>query len=119
MSSKTTRVIVIVLMALPSLMLIMSGVMKLSGSQQIVEGLTKVGLGSYIKLFGIIELVSVALLLYPKTFRVGFLLICCYLGGALSIELAGAQPPMAAVLLTILWIAAYLRDKSVFVSQTK
>ncbi len=119
MSSKTTRLIGLVLMILPSLMLIMSGVMKLSGSQQIVEGLTKAGLGSYIKLFGIIELISVALLLYPRTFKIGFLLVCCYLGGALSIELAGAQPPMAAIFLVILWTGVYLRDKFVFVTPNK
>ena len=117
MSSKTTRIISFVLLLLPSLMIVLSGVMKLTGGQQVVEGLTKMGLGSYIKVFGIIELISVALLLYPKTFKIGFLLLCCYLGGALSIELAGGQPPMAALFLVILWIGAYLREKSVFVSQ--
>jgi uncharacterized membrane protein YphA (DoxX/SURF4 family) len=119
MSSKTTRIIGLVLMILPSLMLVMSGVMKLSGAPQIVEGLTKVGLSPYIKLFGVIELISVALFLYPKTFKIGFLLICCYLGGALSIELSTAQPPTAAIFLTISWIGVYLRDRSVFVSQAK
>lgn len=119
MSSKATRITGLVLMILPSLMLVMSGVMKLSGSQQIVEGLTKVGLGSYIKLFGIIELISVALFLYPKTVKIGFLLICCYLGGALSIELSTAQPPTAAVLLVVSWIGVYLRDRSVFISPIK
>lgn len=84
-------------MIIPSLMLIMSGVMKLIGADQIVAGLTKIGLGSYITLFGIIELIAVALFLYPKTYKIGFLLICCYLGGALSIELATAQPPSAAI----------------------
>lgn len=93
--------------------------MKLSGSPQIVEGLSKMGLGSWIKLFGAIELISVALLFYPKTHKIGFLLLCCYLGGALSIELAGAQPPMAAIFLVILWIGVYFRDKYVFVPQAK
>lgn len=116
MSAKTTRIISIVLMVIPSLMLIMSGVMKLIGAEQIVTGLTKIGLGSYISLFGVIELVAVTLFLYPKTYKIGFLLICCYLGGALSIELATAQPPSAAIFLTIVWIAVFLKDKLMFLN---
>lgn len=116
MSAKTTRIISIVLMVIPSLMLIMSGVMKLIGAEQVVTGLTKVGLGSYITLFGVIELIAVALFLFPKTYKIGFLLICCYLGGALSIELATAQPPSAAIFLSIVWIAVFLKDKLLFLS---
>lgn len=119
MSTKTTRIISIILMVLPSLMLIMSGVMKLIGAEQVVTGLTKVGLGSYISLFGIIELISVALFLFPKTYKIGFLLICSYLGGALSIELATAQPPSAAIFLTIVWISVFLRDKLMFLNTDK
>ena len=116
MSTKTTRIISIILMVLPSLMLIMSAVMKLTGAEQVVTGLTKIGLGSYITLFGIIELIAVGLFLYPKTYKIGFLLICCYLGGALSIELATAQPPSAAIFLSIVWIAVFLKDKLLFLS---
>ncbi len=119
MSTKTTRIISIILMVLPSLMLIMSAVMKLTGAEQVVTGLTKIGLGSYITLFGIIELIAVGLFLYPKTYKIGFLLICCYLGGALSIELATAQPPSAAIFLSIVWIAVFLKDKLVFLSPSK
>lgn len=118
MSAKTTRIISIVLMVIPSLMLIMSGVMKLIGAEQVVTGLTKVGLGSYITLFGVIELVAVALFLYPKTYKIGFLLICCYLGGALSIELATAQPPSAAIFLSIVWIGVFLKDKLMFLTSS-
>jgi len=86
--SKTTRIISIILMAIPSFMVVLSGMMKLIGSEQVVDGLTKAGLGSYIKLFGITEFISVALFIYPKTFKIGFLLLCCYLGGAMSMELS-------------------------------
>ena len=100
-------------------MLIMSGTMKLIGAEQVVTGLTKIGLGSYVTLFGIIEFISVALFLYPKTYKVGFLLICCYLGGALSIELASAQPPSAAIFLSVVWIAVFLKDKLMFLTPAK
>ncbi len=114
MTNKTTRIIAIVLMAIPSLMLVMSGVIKLMAAPQIVEGLGKMGLASYITLFGIIELIAVALFVYPKTNKIGFLLICCYLGGALSIELASGQKPTAAALLVLLWVSVFLTNKAMF-----
>ncbi len=115
MKTKTTRIISIVLITLPSLLIAMSGIMKLVSAEQIVIGLTKAGLGSYIKLFGLIELVSLVLLIYPKTHKIGFLLLCCYLGGAMSIELAGGEPPMAAFFLVFMWIGEYLKNKLMFV----
>ena len=114
MSIKTTRIISIILLAVPSLMLLMSSVMKLAGAKQMVEGLTKAGMGNYIFLLGLIELFSVILLWIPKTRNIGFFLVCSYLGGALSIELAGGQPPSAVIFLAIIWIAVFLRDRTMF-----
>lgn len=114
MNTKTTKVISIVLLAIPSLMIVMSGVMKLIGAEELVKGMTQGGFGNYITLFGLIEVVSVALLFYKKTYKIGFLLLCCYLGGALSVELSGGKFPTAAILLTLLWIGAYLKDKTQF-----
>jgi sorbitol-specific phosphotransferase system component IIC len=119
MTNKTTRIISIVLMAIPSLMLTMSAVVKLIGAEQVVQGLTKAGLGNYITLFGVIELASVVLFIYSKTHKIGFFLLCSYLGGALSIELASGQPPMAAIFLILIWIAVYLKDKTVFTTRLK
>lgn len=114
MSQKTIRIISWTLMILPSLMLLMSAFMKLSGAEEIVQGMTAGGFGDYILLFGVIELAAVLLFLIPKTHNIGFLLLCCYLGGALAVELGSGQPPVAAVLLVVLWIAAFLRNKYVF-----
>lgn len=88
--------------------------MKLMAAPQIVEGLGKMGLGNYITLFGIIELMAVALFVHPKTNKIVFLLICCYLGGALSIELANGQKPTAAALLVLLWVSVFLTNKAIF-----
>src|SRR5262245_40899786 len=117
MNDKTKRIISIALMALASAMLVFSAVMKLTGSEQMVAGLTHIGLGNYIQLIGITELISVISFLFPKTFKVGFLLVTSYLGGALSIELAAGQPPMAAFFLTLVWISAYLRNKYMFIGK--
>lgn len=114
MTTKTTRIISFVLLGLASAMVAMSGFMKVAGAQELVTKMTQAGFGPYIFLFGMIELVAVALLFIKKTYKVGFLLLCCYLGGALAVELGSAQFPTAALLLVLLWIGSYLRDKSHF-----
>jgi hypothetical protein len=106
-------------MTISSLMLLMSSFMKLSGAEMMVEGLTKAGVGNYIVLFGVLELLSVVLLWIPKTRNIGFFLVCSYLGGALSIELAGGQPPSAAIFLALIWISVYLRDRSLFLKPAR
>jgi hypothetical protein len=117
--TKTTRIVSIILMALPSLMLVMSAIMKLSHAQQLVDGFSKSALINYIDLIGGIELVSVILLWIPKTQKIGFLLLTGYLGGAMSVELAGGQFPGAAVFLTVLWVGVYLKEKAMFVPTAK
>ena|ERR1041385_671702 len=112
--TKTKKIISIILMIIPSLMLLMSGTMKLTGNKELVEGMTKGGFGNYIIMLGIIEIGSTALFLYPKTSKIGFLLLCSYLGGAIAVELASGKPPMAAMLLTMLWIAVFLRHREMF-----
>jgi len=112
--SKATRITSIVLKALVSLMLVWSSIMKLTHAQPIVEGFSKSNLINLIDVIGLIELGSVILLWIPKTSKLGFLLLCAYLGGAMSIELAGGQAPMAAIFLAVLWISVYLKNKEMF-----
>jgi hypothetical protein len=116
MNDKTKRGISISLMALASAMLLFSAFMKITGADAMVTGLTAAGLGNYVTLIGIMELIAVILFLIPSTFKVGFLLVTSYLGGALSVELAAGQPPTAAVILTVIWVSAYLRNKYMFVN---
>jgi hypothetical protein len=118
-ATKTTRIISIVLMIIPSAMLVLSAVMKLTHAQAIVDGFSKSALINYINLIGIIELISVALFLIPKTSKLGFLLLCSYLGGAIAVELAGGQAPMAAIFLALIWISVYLKDQSMFLRAGK
>ncbi|WP_337042489.1 DoxX family protein [Emticicia sp. 17c] len=117
MSSKTQKILAIIFMALPSLMLVMSGIMKLTGGEQVVTGLTKAGYGPYIKIFGIAELVFVALFWIPKTYKIGFYLILSYLGGAAAVEVAGGANPVAFALIALTWIGFYLKDKTNFIAE--
>ena len=79
MSSKVQKILAIIFMVIPSLMLIMSGVMKIMGGEQIIAGLTKAGYGPYIKIFGIAEILFVVLFWIPKTYKIGFYFILSYL----------------------------------------
>jgi hypothetical protein len=113
---KTKKIVTVILVVLPSLLLIASAIAKFAGAQIIVNNLTKAGVIPYfpLPLLGLLEISCVILYLIPKTWRVGFFLLCCYLGGAGSIEISQHLAPTAFILLTILWIGAYLRNPELF-----
>jgi hypothetical protein len=116
MTVKTKRILSMVLMAIPAIVLMMGGVMKLIGAEpeSVMQFLTKSGFGNYIKALGATELIIAALLLYPVTNKTGFLLASCYFGGALCLEISGGQPPASALFLAILWCAMFLKSKEMF-----
>lgn len=115
-TNKTITIISWILIILPSLMLLMSAFMKLSGAEELVKAFTAMGALHLLPILGTIELVSVLLLLIPKTYKIGFLLVTAYLGGALATELLGGQAPVAAALLAVIWIGVFLRDKNIFLT---
>jgi hypothetical protein len=117
--TKTTRIISIVLMAIPVLVLLMGGVMKLAGAEPavVMQFLTRVGFGGYIKVLGSMELAIAALIIYPLTNKIGFLLASCYFGGAFCLEISGGQPPASTIFLGMLWVSMYLRDRSMFLGK--
>lgn len=114
MSNKTRKILSIILLAIPSLMVVFSGIMKLSGSEQIVTGLSKIGYGSLIGVLGVAELVFVTLLWIPRTWKLGFFLLLSYLGGAAAIEISGGNGAVALVFIALLWMGAYLKDNFMF-----
>ncbi|MBN8788624.1 MAG: DoxX family protein [Terrimonas sp.] len=118
MSNKTKKILSTILLVIPSLMVVFSGIMKLAGSEQIVTGLSKIGYGSLISILGIAELVFVALLWIPKTWKVGFFFLLSYLGGAAAIEVSGGKGAVALIFIALLWAGAYLRDNFMFVKAT-
>jgi DoxX-like family len=114
MSEKTKRIIAIVLMVIPALIMLMSAFLKLTGNQMMVQGLTKMGFGGYIRVLGLAELIFIALLFIPSTRKIGFLFILSYLGGAAATEIASGKPPMSLLLIALLWISLYLQNKYMF-----
>lgn len=92
----------------------MSGAMKLSASPDVIKMLDTVGVGEYRVLLGIAEIVFVALFAYPKTMKIGFLLLTAYFAGALATEVSHHMALNALTPLVLIWVAAFLRDKSIF-----
>ena len=111
---KPMKILTIAVTAIASLMPVLSGVMKLTRSQEIIATLNKVGVADHVVALGLMEIVFTALFIYPKTMKIGFILLSCYFAGALATELSHGSPFNAALPLALIWIAAFLRDRSIF-----
>ncbi|MVN23151.1 DoxX family protein [Mucilaginibacter arboris] len=115
---KAKRIITIVITAIAALLVTYSGIMKLTGNSNVQSFLTKVGVGKYIILFGLMEIVFTALFLYPKTMKIGFILLSCYFAGAMATEISHGTPLNALTPIVLVWISAFLRDRSIFLPVT-
>ena len=100
---------------IPALLLVLSGVLKLSGNSAIVEGMSKLGVGPYLRLLGVMELAFAVLFVIPATMKLGFILASCYFAGAIATELShNALKANPFVPIVLLWIGAFIRDRSIF-----
>jgi DoxX-like family len=116
---KAKKIITIVVTSLAALMVILSGIMKLTMSEEIVTGMTNVGVGNFIIVLGLMEIAFTLLFIYPKTMKIGFLLLICYFAGALATELSHNTPFNALIPMILIWVAAFLRDDSIFISKNQ
>ena len=93
---------------------------KFSETKMIVEAFRTWNLRPYMTTLGAVELVALALYLFPGTLRIGFFLLCSFLGGAIAVKLQRqADWWLPAALLAYLWFAAWFRSRALFVnSQT-
>jgi hypothetical protein len=100
---------------IPALLIALSGVMKLSGNAKLLEGMTALGVGRYVLLLAVMELAFATLFVIPATFKLGFVLASCYFAGAIATELShDALKVNPFIPLVVLWIGAFIRDRSVF-----
>ena len=105
-----------VLSAVPVMMLVSSGAMKLARAPQLVEMWSgKFGyVESAMRPIGLLELACVALFVVPRTAVLGALLLTAYLGGAVATHVRVADPFLMPVVVGVLvWAGLYLRDARV------
>jgi DoxX-like family len=99
--------------ALPVLMLIVSGVMKLVKPAPLVEGLARFGYSDSLALgIGIVELACTVIYLIPRTSVLGAILLTGYLGGATATHVRIGDPFFVPIVLGVLvWAGLLLREE--------
>lgn len=92
-----------------------SGVLKLTMSQEVAEGFSRLGYPQETILgIGALELICTALFLFPRTAVLGAILLTGYLGGATATHVRIHDPYWGPVIGGILvWGALWLRDSRV------
>src|SRR6187397_708707 len=115
MKSKTKKFLKWMPSTLAALVIVSGSIMKLTAQPQLVEVFSRSGMLPYMKALGITELLFVSLFLWPRSLRIGFFLLTAYFGGAMAVELSQhIFFIMPAVILILVWLAAWLRDGSLF-----
>jgi DoxX-like protein len=101
-----------VISALPVLMLLLSGVMKLAKPEFVVKGFIDLGWPEHLALaLGIVEVACTVIYVIPRTAVLGAILMTGYLGGAIATHVRMEQPFIAPLILGVLvWGGLYLRD---------
>lgn len=91
-------------------MLVMSGVMKVMQTVEVVKGFATWPAGSAVAI-GIVELVCTAIYLMPRTAVLGAILLTGYLGGAVAVTVQmGGAFVLPVVFGVLVWGGLWLRD---------
>ena len=100
---------------IPALIIALLGVLKLAGNRQVVHELTAFGVERHLRVLGVMELAFATLFVIPATFKLGFLLASCYFAGAIATELShGKLKVNPFIPIVLLWIGAFIRNRSIF-----
>ena len=103
-----------ILSALPVLLLLFSGVLKLLKPVSVVEGFAYYGYSeNIIVTLGILEIGCTLVYAIPRTAVLGAILMTAYLGGATATNVRVGDPSFVAtvVLGVLTWAGLYLRDE--------
>jgi formate-dependent nitrite reductase membrane component NrfD len=115
MKNNTRKIIKWAPTVLIALVITSGACMKLAVAPALADIYSKMGMQSWLQPLGVIELVLLTLFLVPRTMKPGFLLLTAYFGGAMAVELSHGTIFIApGIILSFIWIAAYLRDASIF-----
>lgn len=101
-----------VISGLLALLLTISGIMKLMGGAEVMEGFAHMGLPESLRVpLGILELSCVAVYLFPATSVTGAILLTGYVGGAIVTHLRVGEPVYIQIALGIfVWLGLHLRE---------
>lgn len=106
----TRHKISIGLSVLLALMLTASAAGKLLQSEQMKTMFESHGLGGWLVIIGLGELISLIAFLVPKTRVFGALLLSSYFGGAIVLHMSHSEPFLVpAGILVFVWLISFLR----------
>lgn len=95
--------------------LIISGMLKITGTHPMLSHFIAMGLSvTLVKILGAAEVIFSLLFIYPRTSKIGLLLLTGYFGGAIAAEIPFQQIMAPIVPLALVWFAAFLREPSYF-----
>jgi hypothetical protein len=103
-----------IISALPVLLLLFSGVMKLIKPAPVVQGFARYGYPESLTLIiGILELSCSVVYAIPRTSMLGAILLTGYLGGATATNVRIGDPSflLTFILGVLVWGGLYLRDE--------
>jgi DoxX-like family len=102
-----------IISALPALLMLFGGILKLAKPASVLRGFAQYGFPERLVVpVGTIELVSAVLYVIPQTAILGAILMTGVLGGAVATNLRAGNPVLVvpAVLGVLFWLGLYLRD---------
>ena len=102
-----------IISALPVLLLLFSGVMKLLKPAPVVQGFAHYGYPeNLILVIGILEIACTLVYVIPQTSYLGAILMTAYLGGATASNVRVGDPSyfVTVILGVLVWAGLYLRD---------
>jgi hypothetical protein len=115
MNNNTRTILKWIPSGIVSLMLLLSGTSKISGLSPMAAHFKEMQLEHFIGIFGAMEIIFAASFLYPKTMKVGLLLLTAYFGGAMAVELPyGVYVLAPMTILCLVWFSAFVRSKEIF-----
>ena len=112
--SKARRVAGYTLSIIPSLMILMAGIMKVIGNEGMLENMNKItNWGDKMLLVGLIELSALAFYWIPKTSNIGFFLLTSFAGGIIVAEVVAGDFPLPGIIVsTLFYVGTMLRKPS-------
>lgn len=98
-----------------SLLMLISGTSKIISTEEMIKNFTSMNLLPYMALIGVMEVIGVVLLTYPKTSIYGAVVISTVMAGAASIHLSlmgGIGLLMPVLIGSMAWLGHCLRNYS-------
>jgi|AntRauTorckE5430_2_1112549.scaffolds.fasta_scaffold15876_2 hypothetical protein len=118
---KAQKITGYILSILFSFQIFMAGIMKVIGNPDMTENMAKLGsIGENIFLVGIGELFLLLFYWLPQSRKLGFYLLCSFVGGIIATELIGGRPIFIGIsTATLLYAGTIMRFPSLIMNQKK